>query len=101
MSQKGPKGTTPEAQAIFDALVKTYKVEWQGTTILLNDNVVIEKPYEPGNCKYIGDESSAGAKGGLERVRKIVEMERHKAELRQSQSKLGEVKAAKALVKGG
>src|SRR5207237_1897564 len=46
----GPKGTTKEHQDIFDAIARTHPVKWQPKgSILVNDSVLIDKPYQPEN----------------------------------------------------
>jgi len=64
-------------QAVFDRLLKACgEVVWKGatTSILVLNQVQVDAPYQPENCKII---SSTGKNGGLDdrsldRVKKIV-----------------------------
>ena len=99
-ARRGPKGTTKEAQDIFDAIARTYPCRWLDKGgILVNDSVIIERPYNPDNCKAVGKGPAAASAGGggsgagapsagantgagLERIKKVLKMEREKLELR-------------------
>ncbi|KAL9618887.1 MAG: hypothetical protein Q9160_006477 [Pyrenula sp. 1 TL-2023] len=81
--QKRGKGVTKEAQEIFDALGKTLPVAWKGTGILVSDSVLVEPPYRIGNCRATGGGDSA-----LSRVRKVLEMELKKLELRRASANI-------------
>ena len=77
-ARQGPKGTTAVDQAVFDALSRQYQTRWQGTAIIINDQFIIDKPYDGTNVKLM-----ASATGDLERMKKIIMMEKSKAELKQ------------------
>ncbi|KAL5357489.1 anticodon-binding domain-containing protein [Aspergillus floccosus] len=72
------KGVTREAQDIFDAISRTMPVRWDGTNIVVADAVAIAAPYRPDDCRPL----VAGDTAALLRVRKVLEMERQKIELR-------------------
>ncbi|KAK2792675.1 hypothetical protein FQN51_001593 [Onygenales sp. PD_10] len=77
--QRRGKGVSKEAQDLFDAFSRTMPARWEGTSIVVADTVIISKPYQIDNCRALtGDEISAA----LIRVRKVLEMERKKIELR-------------------
>lgn len=83
-SRRGPPGTTQQAQDLFDALSRQYPMSWMPSTgaMIFSDDYVIEKPYKVDNVKA-GAGGSSHAQG-LERVKKVVRMERDKLELRWS-----------------
>jgi hypothetical protein len=76
----GPKGTTKEHQDIFDAIARTHPAEWQPNgSILVSDNVLIDKPYQPENCRLAPAGVGVGGNGpagSVERIRKVLKMER-------------------------
>lgn len=76
----GPKGTSPTDQALFDALSRTHPTRWEGSQMVISDTFVIQKPYGAANVGLY-----TGRKGDLERMRKVVDMERNKCFLRLSQ----------------
>jgi len=78
------KGVTREAQDLFDAFSRTMPAKWDGTSIVVADAVVIAKPYHVNNCRPLVPGDSA-----LARVRKVLEMERKKIELRNASATLG------------
>ena len=67
---KGPKGTTKEAQEIFDALARTMPIRWHGTAMLVSDSVLIDPPHRGGDCRNIAGEDGVA----LVRVRKVVSL---------------------------
>ncbi|KIX05849.1 uncharacterized protein Z518_03822 [Rhinocladiella mackenziei CBS 650.93] len=75
----GPKGTTTTDQALFDALSRTHPARWSGNVMLISDTYLIEKPYGAANVKFV-----EGRHGDLERMKKVVDMERQKITLRLS-----------------
>jgi hypothetical protein len=75
----GPKGTTPTDQALFDALSRTHPARWTGNFMLISDTYLIEKPYGAVNVRFV-----EGRHGDLERMKKVVDMERQKITLRMS-----------------
>ncbi|KAK7895157.1 hypothetical protein LTR67_005897 [Exophiala xenobiotica] len=77
----GPKGTTPTDQALFDALSRTHPARWVGNNMLISDTYLIEKPYNAANVR-LGE----GRHGDLERMRKVVDMERSKVTLKLSKN---------------
>jgi len=80
--RKGPSGTTPVAQALFDGLARSFgsQVRWQGTQMMVSDSMVIDRPYGEKDVRLI--EGAKGRVGELERMRKVVGMEREKARLK-------------------
>ncbi|KKZ67857.1 hypothetical protein EMCG_06488 [[Emmonsia] crescens] len=79
--QRRGKGVSKEAQDLFDAFSRTMPARWDGTSIVVADTVIISKPYQIDNCRSLtaGD---GGVSAALTRVRKVLEMERKKIELR-------------------
>ncbi|PGH14279.1 hypothetical protein AJ79_03101 [Helicocarpus griseus UAMH5409] len=77
--QRRGKGVSKEAQDLFDAFSRTMPARWQGTSIVVADTVVINKPYHVDNCRSLSPDDGGAA---LMRVRKVLEMERKKIELR-------------------
>ncbi|KAF7809259.1 protein LSM12-like protein [Senna tora] len=68
-------GVTSEAQSIFDALSKTLPVRWDKTVIVVMNEVRVGSPYLPESV--IG-----GTPAANERVRKVLEFERKRLQLR-------------------
>lgn len=62
------KGVTREAQDIFDAFSRTMPARWDGTSIVVADAVVIDKPYRVDDCRALIARDAAA----LTRVRKVV-----------------------------
>ncbi len=73
----GPKGTSPVDQALFDALSRTHPARWSGNAMRISDTFLIEKPYGAVNVRH-----AEGCSGDLERMKKVVDMERQKITLR-------------------
>jgi hypothetical protein len=63
-------------QAVFDKLLKACgEVVWTDqTTILVNGNIRVEEPYEPGNERFVAANGNKNTldDGSLDRVKKIV-----------------------------
>ncbi|KAL9113616.1 MAG: hypothetical protein Q9227_002354 [Pyrenula ochraceoflavens] len=77
---RGPKGIGKDAQDIFDALARTMPIRWHGTGMVVSDSVLIEPPYRVADCR-----SLPGVEGvALTRVRKVLEMERNKLDLKRT-----------------
>jgi len=100
-SRQGPKGTSPADQALFDSLSRTMPTRWQGNAMIISDTYIIEKPYASANVRLM-----SGASGDLERMRRVLDMEKNKNLLKSSKNaidnKMGDSPAAKgALRKGG
>ncbi|OCT44130.1 hypothetical protein CLCR_00695 [Cladophialophora carrionii] len=103
----GPKGTSPVDQALFDSLSRTHPARWSGNVMIISDTFLIEKPYGQSNVRHIDGQSV----GDLERMRKVVDMERNKITLRLakgsldgkigSDSSLGKAAANTGMKKGG
>ncbi|KAK8956086.1 hypothetical protein KSP40_PGU005155 [Platanthera guangdongensis] len=68
-------GVTGEAQSIFDALSKTLPVRWDKTAIVVMNEVRVSSPYHPENV--IG-----GTPAANERVKKVLELERRRLQVR-------------------
>lgn len=64
-------GVTPEAQRIFDAMVKTLPCQWAGQVIVVLDTVHISPPYTVENVA-----GTAGAGDTLARVKQMLEVYR-------------------------
>ncbi|KAF7511222.1 hypothetical protein GJ744_005119 [Endocarpon pusillum] len=75
---KRGRGVTREAQDIFDGISRTYPARWQGTAMVVNENVIIEQPYHVEDCRPVG----GSAEQGLLRIQKVLGMEREKLALR-------------------
>ncbi|KAJ7943600.1 Protein LSM12-like protein [Quillaja saponaria] len=68
-------GVTIEAQCIFDALSKTLPVRWDKTSIVVMNEVQVTSPYLPESV-------SGGTPAANERVKKVLEFERKRLQLR-------------------
>ncbi|KAJ5173204.1 hypothetical protein N7492_005797 [Penicillium capsulatum] len=79
------KGVTREAQDIFDAFSRTMPARWDGQKIVVADAVTIAPPYRVDDCRPL----VAGDTAALARVRKVLEMERKKIELRNASATIG------------
>lgn len=79
------KGVTREAQDLFDAFYRTMPVQWDGPNIIIAEAVVIAPPYRVDDCRPL----VAGDTAALARVRKVLEMERKKIELRSASATIG------------
>ncbi|OCK83002.1 hypothetical protein K432DRAFT_291987 [Lepidopterella palustris CBS 459.81] len=66
-SMKG-RGVTKEAQEIFDALARTLPTRWHDTSIIVNDAVIISKPYTLDDCQAPKDKQQS-----VPHVKKILE----------------------------
>ncbi|PLB41184.1 anticodon-binding domain-containing protein [Aspergillus candidus] len=79
------KGVTREAQDIFDAFTRTMPTRWDGPNIIVADAVTIAPPYRVDDCRPL----VAGDTAALAHVRKVLEMERKKIELRSASAAIG------------
>ncbi|KAJ5634446.1 hypothetical protein N7528_002288 [Penicillium herquei] len=79
------KGVTREAQDIFDAFARTMPARWDGQNIIVADAVTIAAPYRVDECRSLIEGDTAA----LARVRKVLEMERKKIELRTASATIG------------
>ncbi|KAE8412390.1 anticodon-binding domain-containing protein [Aspergillus pseudocaelatus] len=86
---KRGKGVTREAQDLFDAFSRTMPTRWDGTSIIVADAVSIAAPYLVDDCQPL----VAGDTAALARVRKVLEMERKKIELRNASATIGTANA--------
>ncbi|XP_022956734.1 protein LSM12 homolog A [Cucurbita pepo subsp. pepo] len=68
-------GVTSEAQSIFDALSKTLPVRWDKTVIVVMNEVRVSSPYLPESV-------SGGTPAANERVKKVLELERKRLQVR-------------------
>jgi len=92
----GPKGTSPVDQALFDALSRTHPARWTGNTMVISDTFLIEKPYGAANVRFV-----EGLNGDLDRMKKVVDMERQKITLRFAKGSLdGKMGSDASPVKG-
>lgn len=66
-ARKNPSASK-EAQEIFDAISRTLPTKWAGTSIVVNETVLIASPYRAENCKA-GPGQQPGA---LARVKMVV-----------------------------
>ena len=64
-------GVTREAQALFDALSRTYPCRWRDTAIQVMEVVLIRPPYTAESCE-------GGNATELERVQMVLRMERQR-----------------------
>ncbi|KAK5690956.1 hypothetical protein LTS12_028785, partial [Elasticomyces elasticus] len=90
------KGVSQEAQDLFDAFSRTMPARWDGTSIIVADAVTIASPYRVDDCRPL----VAGDMAALNRVRKVLEMERKKIELRNSSASIGGQAGASGQRKG-
>ncbi|OJJ30419.1 hypothetical protein ASPWEDRAFT_45997 [Aspergillus wentii DTO 134E9] len=79
------KGVTRDAQDIFDAFSRTMPARWDGSNVVVADAVTIAPPYRVDDCRPL----VAGDTAALARIRKVLEMERKKIELRNASSSIG------------
>ncbi|KAJ5089963.1 hypothetical protein N7532_008647 [Penicillium argentinense] len=79
------KGVTREAQELFDAFGRTMPTRWSGSNIIVADAVTIAPPYRVDDCRPLVENDTAA----LARVRKVLEMERKKIELRNASATIG------------
>ncbi|XP_020230243.1 uncharacterized protein LOC109810995 [Cajanus cajan] len=70
-------GVTSEAQSIFDALSKTLPVRWDKTVIVVMNEVRVSSPYHPESV-------FGGTPAANDRVKKVLEFERKRLQLRSS-----------------
>jgi hypothetical protein len=66
------EGVSEETQTLFDTLAKTLPVRWNGQSIIVMDEVIIEPPYGSANVK-----GGKGAGERIERVKKVVSSLQH------------------------
>lgn len=99
-SKQGPKGTSPTDQALFDSLSRTMPTQWHGNAMIVSDTYIIDKPYNPTNIRLIN-----GASGDLDRMRKVLDLEKNKISLKMEKSvidhRLGDTVTKGGLKKGG
>nr|AFK47369.1 unknown [Lotus japonicus] len=70
-------GVTSEAQSIFDALSKTLPVRWDKTVIVVMNEVRVGSPYN-------SDSVIGGTPAANDRVKRVLEFERKRLQLRGS-----------------
>ncbi|KXZ43037.1 hypothetical protein GPECTOR_106g131 [Gonium pectorale] len=66
-------GVTKEAQAIFDALVKTMPCVWRDKSIVVLDTVYVDEPYTPDSVRSDKDHTAT-----RERVKMVLRLERER-----------------------
>ncbi|KAI9800164.1 MAG: hypothetical protein M1833_003491 [Piccolia ochrophora] len=67
------KGVSGVGLGIFDALSRTLPVRWHDTSIVVLDAVMIAPPYTVEDCRAAAKDS-----GALQRVKKVLDIERKK-----------------------
>lgn len=68
------KQASPKGQLVFDKLLKACsEAVWKGESILVLNQVQVDPPYGPEQCKIV-QRNATGKKadGSLERIKKIV-----------------------------
>ncbi|XP_023553179.1 uncharacterized protein LOC111810664 [Cucurbita pepo subsp. pepo] len=68
-------GVTSEAQSIFDALSKTLPVRWDKSVIVVMNEVRVSNPYLPESV-------TGGTPAANDRVKKVLELERKRLQVR-------------------
>ena len=63
------KGVSKEGQDIFDCLCKTMPCTWDGTSIVVAELVIIDKPYRNEDCRALDGTADSHA---LARIRRTV-----------------------------
>ncbi|KAJ3042621.1 hypothetical protein HDV00_006900 [Rhizophlyctis rosea] len=66
-------GVSNEAQQLFDAISKTYPVEWRKDVIVIMNEVEIPPPYALESVKLVAGKKDDGDSALLSRVRKILQ----------------------------
>lgn len=89
-----PKGISPMGQALFKAFSRTMPTRWQGTSMVVSDTFIIDNPFSgPASITLVD-----GATGDIERMRRVLDMERNKIELKLGKElldkKLGTVRSS-------
>jgi len=62
------RGVSREAQEIFDALARTLPTRWHDTDIIVNDAVIISKPYTLDDCRAPSDKQQS-----IPHIKKVLE----------------------------
>lgn len=95
-SRQGPKGTSPVEQALFDSFSRTMPTQWHGNAMIVSDSFIIQKPYGPNDIRLID-----GATGDLDRMRRVLDMERNKITLKYGKTQIDNRFGEKATPKKG
>ncbi|RMZ82101.1 hypothetical protein DV737_g2177, partial [Chaetothyriales sp. CBS 132003] len=95
-ARRGPKGTSPSDQALFEAISRLLRARWEGNQMVISDQYAIEKPYKASNVRLVDERGGVG-RSGLDRIKTMVDMERHKILLRMGV----DVNEAGSVTKGG
>ncbi|RMD42766.1 hypothetical protein DV735_g2326, partial [Chaetothyriales sp. CBS 134920] len=80
-ARRGPKGTSPSDQALFEAISRILPARWEGNLMVISDQYAIEKPYKASNVRLVDEHGGVG-RSGLDRIKTMVDMERQKILLR-------------------
>jgi hypothetical protein len=68
-----PTQASAEGQAVFDKLVKACnEVIWKGESILVLNQIQVDPPYAPANCRMTSSKPSKLENSSLDRVKRIV-----------------------------
>lgn len=81
--RQGPKGTTPAAQALFDAFSRTMPTRWHEDSMIVSDTFVIQPPYKVTSISLI-----PGTSGDLDRMMRVLDMEKNKIYLKLSKNRI-------------
>lgn len=81
--RQGPKGTSPAAQALFDAFSRTMPTRWHEDAMIVSDTFIVQPPYNGSSVSLI-----PGTSGDLERMVRVLDMEKNKIYLKLSKNRI-------------